>query len=68
MTVRELRTMTDEKLLDLIDDKKQNLFTMRQQFANGELKDTSTVRETRRDIARILTILHERQAGAKKGS
>jgi large subunit ribosomal protein L29 len=70
MKSRELRGLSDEKLQDLFDDKKQELFVLRQQKASGELKDTNALRRVRRDIARVLTTLRERQLAAgiaKKG-
>lgn len=70
MKSRELRGLSNEKLQDLFDDKKQEMFVLRQQRASGELKDTNALRRARRDIARILTTLRERQLAAgiaKKG-
>ncbi len=61
MKTREARALSDAKLLELYDDKKVSLYTFRQQKITGELKDTSLFRQTRREIARILTILRERQ-------
>ncbi len=64
MKSREFRALSDEKLLDLFDDKKQEMFVLRQQKASGELKDTNALRHVRREIARVLTILNERQLAA----
>jgi large subunit ribosomal protein L29 len=64
MKSRELRALNDAKLLELYDDKKQSLYMFRQQKVTGELKDTTAFRRTRREIARILTILRERQLAA----
>lgn len=61
MKTRELRALQDVKLLELFDDAKQSLYMFRQQKITGELKDTSAFRQKRREIARILTILRERQ-------
>lgn len=65
MKSREMRALSDEKLLDLFNDKKNDMYVMRQQKASGELKDTSAIRRTRREIARLLTILRERQLAAQ---
>lgn len=70
MKSRELRALNDEKLLELYDDKVQSLYHLRLEKVTGELKDTSLFHKTRREIARILTILRERQLvqdTAKKG-
>jgi large subunit ribosomal protein L29 len=61
MYIDEIRDMSDDDLLDLYDDMKINLFNMRQQMVTGELKDTSAVKKARRDIARALTVLRERE-------
>ncbi len=64
MKSRELRKLSDEKLVELYEDKKQDLYVMREQRRTGELKDTNALRRTRRDVARILTIQRERQLAA----
>ena len=61
MYIEEMRDMSDDDLMDLYDDMKINLFTMRQQMVTGELKDTSAIKKAKRDIARALTILRERE-------
>jgi large subunit ribosomal protein L29 len=61
MKSRELRALDDAKLLKMYDDKKESLYVLRTQKSTGELKDTSSFRQTRREIARILTVLRERQ-------
>lgn len=65
MNARELRAMTDEQLRDQYEDLKQALYTLRINKATGELKDTSLVRKTRHDLARVLTILRERELAAQ---
>jgi len=65
MKSREMRALSDEKLLDLFNDKKNDMYVMRQQQASGELKDTSAIRRTRREVARLLTILRERQLASQ---
>lgn len=62
---RELRAMSDSQLLDLFEDKKEEMYTMRQNLSVGELKDTSAIKNSRREVARILTILRERQLAAE---
>lgn len=61
MKSRELRALSDTKLLELYEDKVQSKYNLRLETMTGELKDTSIFRQTRREIARILTILRERQ-------
>ena len=62
----ELRGKTDEQLLDLYEDLKEELYKMRLSYATGELVDTSEFRKTKKTIARLMTILRERQAEGKK--
>lgn len=65
MTISEVRDMNDEELLDLFEDKKEELYTLRRNWATGELRDTSQFKKARRDIARILTVLRERELAAE---
>lgn len=69
MKTRELRALSDEALIKHYEDLKIDMQTMRLNKATGELKDTAAVRHNRREQAKILTILRERQlaAAAAKG-
>ena len=60
-----LRGKTDEQLLDLYEDLKEELYKMRLSYATGELVDTSEFSKTKKTIARLMTILRERQAEGK---
>jgi large subunit ribosomal protein L29 len=64
--VDELRGKTDEQLLDMYEDLKEELYTLRLNYATGELVDTSEFSKTKKTVARIMTILRERQAEGKK--
>lgn len=68
MYAKDIRKMTDEQLLDAIEDQKQNLFNYRFQEASGELEDANALKRTRRDIARLKTILRERQLASQRVS
>lgn len=61
MLVRELRTKTDEELLDIYEDIKEELYILRINRSTGELVDTTEFRKTKRSMARVLTILRERE-------
>jgi large subunit ribosomal protein L29 len=65
MKVSELRQYDDEKLADLYEDKKQDMYKLRESHAIGELKDTSQIRATRRDLARIKMVQRERELAAQ---
>jgi large subunit ribosomal protein L29 len=62
----ELRGKSDEQLLDMYEDLKEELYKMRLSYATGELVDTSEFSKTKKTIARLMTILRERQAEGKK--
>lgn len=64
MLVRELRTKTDDDLLDLYEDIKEELYILRLNKSTGELVDTTEFRKTKRTLARVLTILRERELAA----
>ena len=63
MKAADLRAKTADQLsADLLDLKKEQ-FNLRFQAASGQLENTARVREVRRDIARIKTILSAQAAG-----
>lgn len=64
MKASALREMTREELKDKENELSQQLFTLRLQKVTGQLENPSKISEARRDIARILTVLQEREAGA----
>jgi large subunit ribosomal protein L29 len=65
MTATELRSQNNAELARKLDDAYQELFNLRFQRATGKLSNTARFQEVRRDIARIKTILRQRElAGA----
>ena len=64
MYIDELRKKQDDELIDLFEDLKESLYTLRINRGTGELVDTTQFRKTRRDIARVLTVLRERELAA----
>ena len=65
MKSRELRSLNDQQLLERYEDLKAEMFQMRQNAITGELTDTSIVRRNRREVARLLTVLRERELAAE---
>ena len=59
-----LRTLSDDQLLDELDSAKQELFNLRFAFATGQLDNSAQMAATKRDIARIHTVLREREIAA----
>jgi large subunit ribosomal protein L29 len=62
----DLRTRTADELGDQAEMLGKEIFNLRFQRASGQLENTARVRQARRDIARIKTILGERQRAAAK--
>jgi large subunit ribosomal protein L29 len=65
MQTFEVRTWTIEELQEQLDDAYRQLFAMRCDEASGRLADTNRLKTVRRDIARMKTILRERELGAE---
>ena len=63
----ELRGMDDERLVEELRKAKEELFNLRFQSATGQLQSHGRLRAVRRDIARIYTILRERELGIDTG-
>ena len=61
MKVTEVREMSIADLRDRIEIEKNNLDTMKLNHAISPLEDTSKIRKTRQDIARMITILAEKE-------
>ena len=61
MKAAELRDMSDAELLEHIRTARRELFGLRFQHATGELDNTAALRRAKREIARALTVAHERQ-------
>jgi large subunit ribosomal protein L29 len=59
----QLRTFDDERLVDELRKAKEALFNLRFQSATGQLESHGRLRAVRRDIARIYTIMRERELG-----
>ena len=57
----EVRAQTVDQLNDQLVQLKKEQFNLRFQKATGQLEGTARIREVRRDIARIMTVLHERR-------
>ena len=64
MKAEEVRQKTDDELSDQLGDLQKEAFNLRFQQASGQLENTARVREVRRDIARIKTVLHQRSSTA----
>ena len=61
MKAGDVRAKTEDELSSEVDALGKEIFNLRFQRANGQLENTARVRQVRRDIARIKTILGERR-------
>ncbi len=61
LKARELRDYSFEELLQRLKEAKEELFNLRFQAATGQLDNTSRIVETKRDIARICTVIREHE-------
>ena len=60
MKARDLRDMSDDQLDDALRDRRQELFNLRFQSVTGALENTTRLKLTKREIARILTVRNQR--------
>ena len=64
MDAAELRDKTLDQLREQLETLKKEAFNLRFQAATGQLENTARVREVRRDVARVNTILNEKARAA----
>ncbi len=62
-TTAELRGLTGEELILRVRESKEELFNLRFQMATGQLDNNRRLRTVRHDIARIYTVMRERELG-----
>ncbi|MBS2532448.1 50S ribosomal protein L29 [Catenulispora sp. NF23] len=62
-TARELRELGDAELLEKLRESKEELFNLRFQQATGQLENHGRMRAVKKDIARIYTLMTERELG-----
>lgn len=61
MNATELRELDADELAAKLAEAKEELFNLRFQNVTGQLDNTNRLGEVRRDIARVLTVMHERE-------
>jgi len=64
MNANEIRALADDEIRTKIDETREELMNFRFQQSTGELMDTSRLRVSKRLLARLETILHERELKA----
>ena len=63
----ELRELNDDELIEKLRESKEELFNLRFQMATGQLTNNRRLRVVRREIARVYTVLRERELGLASG-
>lgn len=61
MKAKELKAMSKTELANKVAELKEELFNLRFQLAVGQLENTMVIASTKRDIARCMTILREKE-------
>ena len=67
MKVKEIRELSTEDINNKLKETKQELFNLRFQQATGNLEKPSGIRELRHTVARLKTVLKERETVEKEG-
>ena len=65
MKTKEIRALNAQQLTDKLTELKKDLFPLRLQHATNQLDNPNKIVEVKRDIARVMTVLRERQLAAK---
>ena len=60
MKASEVHAYADPQVVELVGNKRQELFNLRFQHATGQLEDTAALERAKRDLARALTVARER--------
>ena len=61
MTTSEIREMTDTELVEALAEAKEERFNLRFQLATNQLDNHARIKAVKQDIARILTVIRERE-------
>jgi large subunit ribosomal protein L29 len=64
LDVKELRGLTEAELTEKEQQLKQEVFNLRFQLATGRIENPMKIRQTKRDLARVKTIMREKSRGA----
>ena len=67
MRASELQDLSDTELAEQIDTARRELFGLRFQHATGELDNTASLRQAKREVARALTVARQREIDSQSG-
>lgn len=68
MKAKDIRNLTTTELEKEIKETKEQLFNLRFQLATGQLEETANIRKVRKTIARLKTIVREREIEEEKAA
>ncbi|HHV78052.1 MAG TPA: 50S ribosomal protein L29 [Firmicutes bacterium] len=68
MKAKELRELSSVDLAAKLKSLKEELFNLRFQMATGHLENPARIREVRHDIARVLTVMREKQGASTRNA
>ena len=66
MKIQEIRDLSTQEIEDRIKDLKEELFNLRFQQATGQLENTARMKDVKKTIARIKTVITERETASQK--
>lgn len=64
MSASHLRDLADDELIEALDEAKEELFNLRFQLATNQLQNTARIKEVKKEIARIATVIREQEIEA----
>ena len=67
MDLNKIRKMTDQERTAELEKMQQELFNLRFQHVTGQLENPVKLRETKRDIARVKTVIREKELAKVQG-
>ncbi len=67
MRATEIRNLNEAEVARKLDEAHQELFNLRFQYSTGQLKNTTRLSQVKHEIARLRTILRERELAAAQG-
>ncbi len=67
MKIDEIRKLSDKEIIKQIEENKEELFNLRFSQATGNLEKPSRIKILRKDVARLKTVLREREGGQNAG-
>lgn len=66
MNAFEIKNLSDKDITQKLEEASEELFNLRFQLATGQVKDSNRIKAVKKDIARMKTILRQRQLAAQQ--